>query len=304
MDFQTIISTINSWLISIASRVRESIFMVSTPANSSLCNEASDFSKTATGFAIDKNTIVTVAHFEPSQSVCIASTSGDRFSGKVLDIDRRWDLVFIESSRNLTPLKVLVDMPPIGSLVITCGMPYGLLRPFFTLGIVSGYKVNTVMEGGLVEGLMVLSTPIMPGMSGGPVINIYGDVVGMIVANAMASNEFTLATPSRRIHYSYSILKRLGRIVRPRLGLRVIEGTSKETKGVIISNVYNDRISEVCGIDVGDTLVSVNGYSINSLEDLWDVVDEIALHMGRFVEIKFYDHSEKNVKECVYPLEI
>lgn len=304
MDPHAAVLAINSWLISLASRIRESIFMVFMPTDSSLCSEANDFSRTATGFAIDKNVVVTVAHLRPSQNVCLVNTSGDRFGGRVLAVDKRWDLVFIESSRDLTPLRLSADIPPIGSLIITCGMPYGLLRPFLTLGIVSGYKVNTVIDEELVEGLMVLSTPTMPGMSGGPAVSVYGDVVGMVVANTMSGNEFALATPSRRIYYSYSILKKVGRIVRPRLGVRVIEGTSRDIEGVVISNIYNDEISRVCGVDVGDALISVNKRKIRSLEDLWDVLDESALGMSRSMEIRFYDYSEKNIKECVYPIEV
>ncbi|MEM1644815.1 MAG: S1C family serine protease [Ignisphaera sp.] len=302
LDPSSVALALNNWLISLITKISESLILVSIPLGTPICNNVNGFVKTATGFAIDKNIVVTVAHIEPNEYVCLANVFGERFKGKVLSIDNRWDLAFIESEKSLNPLGVSSNQPPIGSLVVVGGMPYGLLRPFFTIGTVSGYKVNTIIDGKSIEGLMMLSAPTMPGMSGGPVIGIYGEVVGMVVANAMNVNEFALAIPIKRIHYSYSILRKVGRVVHLSLGIRVIEGVSIGFKGVTISSVINNKLRELCRIDVGDIITSIDGYSIESLEDLWDRLDEAILTSRQFIELEFYDYSDKMFKKCFYPV--
>lgn len=302
LDPSLVALALNNWLTSLITKIGESLTLVSASLGNSVCDDVNGFAKTATGFAIDRNVVVTVAHLEPNEYVCLANIFGERFKGKVLSIDSRWDLAFIESEKNLNPLEVSFNQPPIGSLVVVGGMPYGLLRPFFTIGTVSGYKVNTVIDGRPLEGLMMLSAPTMPGMSGGPVVGVHGEVVGMIIANAMNVNEFALAIPIKRIRYSYSILRKVGRVTRFSLGIRVIEGVSIGLKGVTISSVINSRLRELCGIDVGDIITSIDGYPIESLEDVWDRLDEAILTSKQFIELKFYDYSDKLFKECFYPV--
>jgi S1-C subfamily serine protease len=294
----------NTWVSSIVSRVNKSIVLVSVPFSNASCSEVYDFIRSATGFAIDRNVVVTVAHLDPVEKVCFVGVDGGRFCGNVLAIDNRWDIAFIESSELLQPLDISNDIPPIGSIVIASGMPYGLLRPYHAIGIVSGYKVGTFIDGKYVEGLMMLSTPTIPGMSGGPVIDISGNVIGMVVANAMNLNEFALAVPIKRIIYSYRILKNLGKIIHPTLGLKVVEGFSREVRGLTISSIYNKRIIEVCKIDIGDIIISVNNVDIETLEDLWDALDNAVLNNEDILMIKFYDYSDKKVKECSYTLSL
>lgn len=296
----TIAMALGSWISSLISRVIESIVLIFVPFENTSCSEVHDFARSATGFAVDKNIVVTVSHLNPVKDVCLVDVQGQRFSGRVLALDNRWDLAFIETEEPLQPLSISSELPKIGSIVIASGMPYGILRPFHAIGIVSAYKINTLIDNKYVEGLMMLSTPTILGMSGGPVIELGGNVVGMIVANAMNTSEFALAVPAKRISYSYRILRKLGRITHLTLGIKVVERFSKDVKGLTISSIYNKKLIELCGIDVGDIIISINENNIKSLEDLWDNLDEAVLNFENVLKIKFYDYSDKRIKECTY----
>lgn len=266
---------------------------------------ADGFERVATGFAIDRNTVVSVAHVGPRDYVCVYDIAGDRFRGRVIDVDKRWDLVFIEVDRNIEPVNVSPGKPPLGSLAISCGMPYGILRPFLTMGVVSGYNVSTYIGGDRVEGLMVVSTPTLYGMSGGPVVDIYGSAIGMLVANTMNGNEFALATPSRRIYYDYAILSKLGRIARIRLGVRVIEGFTagvggSVARGLTVVEVQNERLTSVCGIKAGDVLLSINDIETSSLDSLWDSLDRAVLRSANRLRIRFRDMLTGLERECEF----
>lgn len=305
---QPILHLVNNQLIAIASRLTESMTMVAIPLDSTQCSNTLDFSRTATGFAIAKNIIASVAHIGlEQQQVCLIDIYGDRFSGKVLDIDKYWDIVFIESEKNFVPAKIAIEKPPIGSLVIASGMPYGLLRPFFSLGIISGYNINTNIDDIQVEGLIAISTPVAFGMSGGPIANIDGDVVGIIIASAMNNNGFALAIPSKRLYYSYNILNKLGNITHLRLGIRVVEGIVKSfrnNRGLMISAIYNPRLMEVCRLRIGDVILSIDDKEIYVIEDLWDALDKAILQAKNSLRIKLLDNVSGKVKECEYLINI
>jgi len=302
IDPQAIASLLSSWTSHLASRMAESIAIVSIPLEPSSCRDFHEVARAATGFAIDKNTLVTVAHINPSEQLCVVDAFGNRYSGKVLSLDKRWDIAFVETEANLRPLELSLELPSLGSLVVACGMPFGVLRPFFTLGMISGYNVNTVIYDESLEGLLISSSPVMPGMSGGPVVEIAGKVVGMIVANAMNNNEFALAIPSRRIHFSYRILKKIGKVTHIGLGIRVVEGLSSNLNKVVVSSIRNNKLREICGIDIGDSIEYINGRKIQGLQDIWDALDESLLSSSKSLKIVFYDLSSKNIKECSYPI--
>lgn len=306
-DSSAYLMMLNRQLIQIALSITQSVVMIMVMRNDTSCDDIDEFERFATGFAIDKNVIVSVAHAEPNQHICLADPHGDRFSGRIIGIDKRWDILFIESEKSLIPVSISKEAPPIGSIVLAYGMPFGLLRPYLSLGIVSSHKVNTIINNEYVEGLMIVSTPIMPGMSGGPVVDINGNVVGMILATTLGSNELALVLPSKRIYSSYNILNKLGRIVHIKLGIRVVEGLTKDTndiRGVRISNVYNTKLSELCRIKVGDTILSINDIDVRTIDDLWDALDHAILSSGSSIKIKFFDHIEKKTYECLYPIQI
>lgn len=306
-DPKLAVTSLNGWLVAVASKLIDSIVMVFTPLGSESCDEAYEHGRTATGFAIDRDVVVSAAHVEPESRVCLADAYGNRFEGRVWGVDRRWDTIFIRSGRPLNPASIALERPPIGSIAVLCGMPYGILRPFLSIGIVSGYNVNTTIDGRYVEGLMILSALAMPGMSGGPVVNVDEEVVGVLVANAMNSNEFALAVPSKRIYYGYNILRKLGKIVHARLGLKVAEGIARRIgsgTGVVVTSVFNRDIEEVCGIKVGSVVVSVDDTAIRSLEDLWDALDRAVMAGRSAITIRFYNGLEEKARECIYPVSL
>uniref|UniRef100_A0A7C4D4G0 PDZ domain-containing protein n=1 Tax=Ignisphaera aggregans TaxID=334771 RepID=A0A7C4D4G0_9CREN len=295
---------LNKWIVSIISKTRNSLYIVSVPRNSS-CRDEHEFEHFATGFAIDRGTVVSVAHIEPKDSICVIDANGESSEGRVKGIDNRWDLMFIESDKALNPISLELEEPPIGSIVLACGMPLGLLRPFFSLGIISGHKINASIGNEYIEGLLTASTPVVPGMSGGPLIDIYGKAVGIIVGNAFNTHEFTLIVPSRRIHYSYNILKKYGYVNHIKLGIRVIEyglRSKERIEGIVVSSIFNNKLSSICGISVGDILVAIDNFKIKTIEDLWNALDEALLLSKNKIVIEFYSYREKIYRVCEYSI--
>lgn len=301
-----LIAALNNYIISIVSKILDSIFIIAVSNNnSSSCVNEYEFERFATGFAIDNNIIVSAAHLNPNTNVCVMNTSGDIFSGRVKSVDEKWDLLFIETDADLKPLELETKLQPIGSIVIACGMPHGLLKPFFSLGILNSYKVNAFINDKYLEGLIVSTTPITIGMSGGPLVDIYGKTIGCIIGSAFNSNEFALSIPSKRIYYSYNILKKYGHVKHIKLGLKVMEYSTKISgisRRVVITKIFNNYLTSYCGIDVGDMIISVENTEVNSIEDLWNILDESLISGKKCISIEFYSSREKNRRICSYCL--
>jgi len=94
--------------------------------------------------------------------------------GKFYSRDSITDAAIFTSSLDLEPLSLARDYPAIGETIYTIGHPRG---DKFTLssGIVSGYNTNRYPH-------IQITAPISPGSSGGPVLNQWGEVVGVITS--------------------------------------------------------------------------------------------------------------------------
>ncbi|MCS7112228.1 MAG: serine protease [Ignisphaera sp.] len=259
----------------------------------------------ATGFYIDSSVVATVMHSLQhigDGRICLLDLNGDVIEGEIIDVDSRWDLMFIQSSVKREPISLKDSMASIGDFVIACGTAYGILRPFLSVGIVSGSEVKADVGYGLIEGLLLLSLPILMGMSGSPIVDLNGSVVGMVVAKAFDANEFSLATPSTRVLYSYRILKRYGRIAHIVLGINVLALRSIATHfglryGLVISRILNPNISRVCGFSDGDILLSINNRKMHTIEDLRLALDEALLNNSPLV-IEYLSRLDRKIYSC------
>ncbi len=313
-DFPINLRNIDKVVSELISSVVTSIVMVLIQNNTCTMSEIGNEISIATGFFIDKETIATVSHFldsnikESKRSLCLVTMDGEVVNGTIVGIDEKYDILFVSAGSKVSHsvISLTYTNPMIGSISIAGGMAYGILRPFFSLGIISGYEVKAPINNRLIEGLMLLSTPILPGMSGGPVVGLNGQLYGMIIAKYSSSNEFALAIPVSRLYFSYEILRRHGKINHIRLGLILIDHKPKLhsygfKNGLIVLRNDNERLREFCRIEANDTILSINNINLNSLEDLRIALD-LALINNKDMEITYYDFDKKCIEQCVVPI--
>ncbi len=107
------------------------------------------------------------------------------------------DVALVQVRENLPPLVLSSEPPHVGESVVAIGNPLGFTATV-TDGLVSGLRREESTD------LLQISAPIAPGSSGGPVINIYGQVVGVSVATVRGGQNLNLAVPSK---YASLLLK-------------------------------------------------------------------------------------------------
>ena len=152
-------------------------------------------SYTATGFSIatqnDTSFILTnqhVCNMGASVSYVIRTQSGEKVRARFIRADSFADICLLQAVAVIQPLTLAKSNASQGDRVITIGNPDGVF-PIIVDGMVSGYHNMHMQNDSDDDGrfevnfrAQVISAPIYQGSSGSPVINIDGDVVGVVFA--------------------------------------------------------------------------------------------------------------------------
>jgi serine protease Do len=170
------------------------------------------------------------------------------------------------------------DKLEVGEQVLAVGSPFGLARTV-TAGIISAKGRRGVAQGSAYQDFLQTDAAVNPGNSGGPLVNMRGEVVGINTAIASHSGGYegiSFALPSNLAKDVYERLRTTGRVERGWLGVelqdidRRLAGRLglKEARGALVANVLRDSPAEKAGIQPGDVIVQWNGKPVESRDDL------------------------------------
>ncbi len=235
------------------------------------------------GFVITADgCIATNAHVvSGAQSVQVILDGGARYDAEILGCDTVSDLAVLKVDADSLPCVEMgdSDLLQVGDTVIAIGDPLGAeLRGTMTDGIVSAINRDLQVSGRTMT-LIQTNAALNEGNSGGPLINMQGQVVGintMKISSLRASVEgLGFAIPARTAAPILSELMAQGYISgRPALGF---EGSTVPTyasvfygmpQGVYLRSVDSDSDAAHKGLQPGDVITEWNETQISSLEDL------------------------------------
>ncbi|MEO5857763.1 MAG: trypsin-like peptidase domain-containing protein [Pyrinomonadaceae bacterium] len=150
------------------------------------------------GFFVANDRIITNRHvIERSNRVVITLVDGKKFVAKgVLAVDGEGDLALLQvdvPSHLARPLPIVARVPQEGESIVVIGNPFGLE------GSVSDGIVSAVREISGYGKIIQITAPISPGSSGSPVVNMYGQVVGVATLQAAEGQSLNFAVPAERI---------------------------------------------------------------------------------------------------------
>jgi len=276
-----------------------------------------------TGFIISKNGMVlTNKHvvLDETAEYTIFTSDGRKFPAKVLARDPVQDLAIlqIEEIRSINkegnPVSEsfrtvrLGDSSSlqVGQTVIAIGNALGEFKNTVSVGVISGLgRTITASGGGLVETIEdVIQTDaaLNLGNSGGPLLNLKGEVIGINVAIVQGSQTIGFSIPVNKAKKDIKQMKTLGKIVYPFLGVRYILINNQVQKendlpvdyGAWItrgkngeSAVFPDSAAEKAGLKEGDIILEFNGEKITTENTLSKIIlkyspgDKISLKVLR-----------------------
>lgn len=231
-----------------------------------------------TGFIISRDGyILTNDHVVgESEEVDVELYDGRTLAGKVVGRDQRTDLALLKVSGE-TSLPVLPlgdsDRVEIGELVLAAGNPFGL-EYTITIGVVSR-KGHGFGRFGFFDDYIQTDASINPGSSGGPLVNIRGQVIGINTA-IVPRQRIGFAIP---INLAKSILPQLrdrGRVTWGFLGVGIQDVDAQlaqalgvpEKKGALVTNVLPGLAADTAGLRRGDVILQYDGVDIKDVRDL------------------------------------
>ena len=164
----------------------------------------------------------------------------------------------------------------VGDWVLAVGNPYGLDRTV-TSGIVSAKQRGGVNSDNVYQTFLQTDAAVNPGNSGGPLVNIRGELVGITTAIVgEAYQGISFAIPTEVVRKVYDRLKEHGKVSRGWLGVQLQELTPelvkrlglKEPRGALVAGVVPNSPAAQAGLEPLDVIISWNGQKVTDSSSL------------------------------------
>lgn len=222
--------------------------------------------------------------------ISVTLTTGETVDAKLIGSDAVTDVALLKIDKKNLPFINFgnSDNVIIGEWVIALGNPFGLFeindKPTVTVGVVSALNMKVSADGNRVyKDMIQTDASINSGNSGGPLVDVEGNVIGM---NTIIFTGSQFSQGSIGVGFSISInrvkaimeeLKKGGKIERSsNVGFR-IQGIDdriakylnlKDKNGVVVVQIQKDGPADRAGLKVEDVIIAVNGEKIRNEQDL------------------------------------
>lgn len=234
------------------------------------------------GVVIGENRILTNAHNLHGDDVTVTFADGRTAEATVVGVDGDGDVAVLEAAtEGAAALELGADAPDVGTPVVALGNPNGH-GPRVTFGFVSGTgRSFRGPRGRRVAGAVEHTAPLMPGSSGGPVVDLDGRLLG-INTNRLGHGFYLAIAADAVLRERVAALGRGESPKRRRLGIGIAPAHVArqlrravglpERDGLLVREVEEGSPAASAGIAEGDLLVAVGGTPLASADDLFDAL--------------------------------
>lgn len=233
------------------------------------------------GYIVTNNHVV-----EGADALEVTLDDNRTFTAKVIGADPTTDIALIKIEGDDFPFIPWgnSDNLKVGEWVLAIGNPFNLASTV-TAGIVSAKarNININNRNTAIEAFIQTDAAVNPGNSGGALVNVSGELVGVITAIASPTGSFTgysFAVPERIARKVVSDLMEYGTVQRAFIGISINEVTSElaqksgvtSLKGVYVSSVAEGGAAQEAGIKAGDVILKVNDVEVNKVSELQEQI--------------------------------
>jgi serine protease Do len=267
------------------------------------------------GFIIDtKGYIVTNNHvIEDASRITVSLLTGERYRGKVIGVDRETDiaLIKIEADRALPVMKFGdSNAVQVGDWVLAIGSPFGLDQTV-TAGIISK-KERDSQAFTSFQRFLQTDAAINRGNSGGPLVNMHGEVIGVNSQIATLNGDYNgigFALPSNDAKYVCEQLLANGKVKRGYLGVTLdsVKGefarvySLPDAHGAIIADIQAEQRDGSptpaikAGLRVNDIIIEFNGQPVQDAQDL--IAKVAGASVGQTVSLTFLRDADGKMEK-------
>ncbi|XP_038992684.1 putative protease Do-like 14 isoform X2 [Hibiscus syriacus] len=280
------------------------------------------------GTIIDADgTILTCAHgvvdsqgrrLTTNGKVDVTLQDGRTFEGTVVNADLHSDIAIVKiKSKTPLPTAKLGSSSKLrpGDWVIAMGCPL-TLQNTVTAGIVScvDRKSSDLGLGGMRREYLQTDCAINAGNSGGPLVNIDGEIIGVNIMKVAIADGLSFSIPIDSVSKIIEHFKKNGRVIRPWLGLKMLDlneliiAQLKERdakfpdveKGILVPMVTPGSPADRAGFRPGDVVIEFDGKPVQSIKEIIGIMDD---RIGKPLNVVVKRANNEVVKLTVIPEE-
>ena len=238
------------------------------------------------GYIVTNNHVI-----ENAKKITVYLNDEESYTAKLVGLDVQLDLALLKIDADGLDYMVCGDSDNVmvGEVVLVIGNPLGYLNQSLTVGYISGLEREIVLGN---EKMVLLQTDaaVNPGNSGGALINIKGELIGIINAKSYGSeiDGIGFAIPINDIKDVLDDIVNFGYVKgRPFLGVGLMDVTSQSTLnwynmmygmnltnlGVNVTKVQEGSAADKAGMKMYDCITEFNGVSVQSASHLKELID-------------------------------
>jgi len=256
----------------------------------------------------DKGYIVTNNHVvDGGESFHVVFQTGEERTASLIGSDKFSDLAVLKVGGVMPAVAVLGDSDTLrpGETAIAIGSPLGDFKNSVTVGVVSatGRNLDTG-DGYQLEGLLQTDAAINEGNSGGPLVNLAGEVVGINTMIIRGSNSSTtveglgFSIPSNNVKLISEQIIAKGYVSRPNIGIRyqpinpaIASRYNLSVQwGVYISDIIAGSPAAEASLQVGDIITQLGGIPIDETHPYLNTL--YSFSPGQELEIQFFRNNQ------------
>jgi len=271
-----------------------------TVVNPFLRSATTQSSGIGTGFIVEGGLVFTNKHVVDADAKYSVLLNDGETSIQVIDVQKDplsdFAILKLETQNDKLPQLNLGDSDnlKVGQTVIAIGNVLGEFSNTASKGIISGIGRSIIAQSGaygaseLLDNVIQTDAALNPGNSGGPLLDLDGNVIGINVARAGAEN-VGFSIPINSIKSVYESYQNFGEIKRPYLGVSYRMNTAPQSKlnrvpvGAVIEQILPSSPAEKAKLEEGDVILKINDISLDKDNTLTRVISK--LKVGDIVKL-------------------
>jgi len=233
------------------------------------------------GYIVTNNHVI-----DEADEIKVVLNDKREFEAKLVGTDETTDIALLKIDADKLPSLKFgnSDALKLGEWVLAVGNPFNLTSTV-TAGIVSakGRNIGINRAEMSIESFIQTDAAVNPGNSGGALVNMNSELVGINTAIASQTGSYTgysFAIPSAIVKKVIADLKQYGQVQRAVLGVAISDVNAKvaqdndldKIEGVFVQGISPDGAAEEAGIQASDVILSIDGINVNSTAELQEQV--------------------------------
>lgn len=251
--------------------------------------------------------VITNAHVignsKTAYAIRVVTSDGKEYKAGVVGYDSRTDIAVLkmDDAKGLTPATFGDSSQlEVGQDIIVVGNPGGLdYQNTTTKGVISA--LDRKLSTSSLTKYIQTDAAINPGNSGGPLVNYYGQVVGITTSKIVSETYegMGFAIPSQTVKNIVDTLVKNGYVEgRVKIGISGIAVTSEQAsnynipQGIYVQSIVSGGPCDGTGLTEGDVITEVDGQTVTSFADVYAILE--THKPNDKIKIKYYNSSSGN----------